>query len=592
MRYRLLFLILLAAPVSAQTFVWPGQTGNSVGYAAAPGWPGSFTGTACSAPSSGSSWATAVVISNCTYTGTLTITCNYCEFIYVDFKGNSGTGNWNFNGAHELYLGDRFQSNETEAGNTSINGGSYIYLFYDSFEPLVSLVSSPPGSLWPSAGAGANSTTMTSGVNDTPAADGYEFSFTPNSGPFWVDHCDFWGFANSVDWLSTTTQSTFTNNWVHDARDPVAYTDHTDGIGYLNGATGPTNLLIVGNTIATLGTTQDVAFQSATGGYSNIYLVENFISGDGATLALCQPGSTACTNSQLYGNVYGTDVMPGDNGGSGNPIYNAGNTLGSGTVWACNTISVRSGTTWTSGTGWTPTSGMNGQYFLNSNAPNSTTDQGGNTVCAITTPSSINFGEQASGTSSSGTTVTLYATNTSNLTGISATLAIGTQFSISSNTCGSTLTSGSNCAITVKFSPTGVGPATDTLQIADNSTGVTSPQQVPLSGLGTTATQASPPSCTPITGTYSGAQNITCTNPNSGTTVMCYSLITTPVTNGLGTGCTTGTQYSTAINISSTSTLNIVAGTSTLADSSVTSYTYTIVIPTPLAPPVTTLRPF
>ena len=37
------------------------------------------------------------------------------------------------------------------------------------------------------------------------------------------------------------------------------------------------------------------------------------------------------------------------------------------------------------------------------------------------------------------------------------------------------------------------------------------------------ATQASPPSCSPGSGTYTANQTVTCTNPNSGTTVICYS---------------------------------------------------------------------
>lgn len=87
--------------------------------------------------------------------------------------------------------------------------------------------------------------------------------------------------------------------------------------------------------------------------------------------------------------------------------------------------------------------------------------------------------------------------------------------------------------------------------------------------------QAVAPSCSPGTGTYGTAQTVTCTNTNSGTTVMCYSTSTTPATNALGTGCATGTQYTTTIAISSNTTLNVIAGTSTLTDSSVVSYVYT-----------------
>ena len=68
--------------------------------------------------------------------------------------------------------------------------------------------------------------------------------------------------------------------------------------------------------------------------------------------------------------------------------------MGSGSVWACNTIEVRSGTTWTNNDGWKPTSAMNGQYFVNNYPPNSTTDQGGNTLCGVPAPSSFNFGNQ------------------------------------------------------------------------------------------------------------------------------------------------------------------------------------------------------
>lgn len=88
------------------------------------------------------------------------------------------------------------------------------------------------------------------------------------------------------------------------------------------------------------------------------------------------------------------------------------------------------------------------------------------------------------------------------------------------------------------------------------------------------SSQASQPSCSPTSGNV--PQTVTCTNLNSGTTVMCYATgATTPVTNGLGTGCTTGTQYTTALTISVAETLNVVAGTSTLSDSSEVSYTYT-----------------
>ena len=85
---------------------------------------------------------------------------------------------------------------------------------------------------------------------------------------------------------------------------------------------------------------------------------------------------------------------------------------------------------------------------------------------------------------------------------------------------------------------------------------------------------ASSPSCTPTSGAV--PKTVTCTNPNSGTTVMCYAASpTVPATNGSGTGCTTGTQYTTALTISSPETLELIAGVAGESDSSVVSYTYT-----------------
>jgi Fn3 associated len=214
---------------------------------------------------------------------------------------------------------------------------------------------------------------------------------------------------------------------------------------------------------------------------------------------------------------------------------------------------------------------------LYADPPNSTTDQGSNTLCGITTPSSINFGTQGNGTTSAGQTVTFYSTNTGNLSISSIALATGTQFSIASNSCGATLNSGSNCSIVVKFAPTGLGPQTDTLKITDNTPGVTSPQLVPLAGIGVTPTQATAPSCSPTPGTYTGTQSATLTNSNSGTTVACYTTNgSTPATAGDGVTCTTGTAYSGAISVLFTQTIKAIAGTSTLPDSSVTSCAYTI----------------
>jgi hypothetical protein len=85
--------------------------------------------------------------------------------------------------------------------------------------------------------------------------------------------------------------------------------------------------------------------------------------------------------------------------------------------------------------------------------------------------------------------------------------------------------------------------------------------------------QALAPSGTPTSGVV--PQTVTVTNPNSGTTAVCYAASpTTPATNGLGTGCTTGTKYTSPITVSSAETLNLIAGVASETDSTVVSYTY------------------
>ncbi len=210
----------------------------------------------------------------------------------------------------------------------------------------------------------------------------------------------------------------------------------------------------------------------------------NFWSGDGATVSLGLSGSMSqLTSSTFYGNTFGTDVEPGG------PLYGPIFTLGTNSVWACNQIDFRTGTTWTDlDDSWKPTSAMNGQYFvIPPSLPNynSATDFAGNTHCGMPSPAAINFGEQGVGTSSQGQLITFSSTNTASLSIASIALVTGTQFSIASKTCGSTLASGSACAITVMFSPSSMGPQTDTLQITDDTPGVSSPQLVPLFGVAT-----------------------------------------------------------------------------------------------------------
>jgi Abnormal spindle-like microcephaly-assoc'd, ASPM-SPD-2-Hydin len=468
---------LFASGSASGATPWPGQSGNPVGYASygplgTTQWPGgSFQSGTATNPT---------IYSGYVFTGQQSISGSYIEFIGCDF--NSGTGGVVVSGSNITFVGDRFQSNDTQNYNVQTTG-SNITFFYSSFTPLASFYTSPPGSAWPSAGAGQNTTTQTTNTNAINGNDGYQYGVNISSGgPVTIDHSDFWGFGNAIVFYSTTAQMNITNNWIHDAANASSQGYHTDGPGYLNGGAGPSNVTVLGNTIASLGNTNGIAFQAATSGYNNMHIDSNYLSGFGYTTDPGAPGTTHFSNSTVMGNTFGTDVEP-----VWGPLYANAFSAGSNALWACNKLAFRSGTTWTDGDGWTPTSSIDGKYWIPTSPSGvaSSTDYNGNTVCPSFGTSSLAWQSQQLNITSSGQTVVLTNTGTGSLTSLSVALQIGTQFAISSNTCGSTLVSGANCTVTVTFTPTSLGPQADNLQFTDNAAAPSSPQSVPLIGIGT-----------------------------------------------------------------------------------------------------------
>jgi hypothetical protein len=99
-------------------------------------------------------------------------------------------------------------------------------------------------------------------------------------------------------------------------------------------------------------------------------------------------------------------------------------------------------------------------------------------------PTSLAFGSQAVGKTSTVHTVTL--SNTGNAALSSTSLALtGTNASdfAQTNTCGSSVAAGAHCTISVTFKPSASGSRTASVRITDNASG--SPQTVSLSGTGT-----------------------------------------------------------------------------------------------------------
>jgi len=109
------------------------------------------------------------------------------------------------------------------------------------------------------------------------------------------------------------------------------------------------------------------------------------------------------------------------------------------------------------------------------------TSPGGPTLAA--SPSSLTFGSQNIGSTSTAQTVTISNSGASSatLSGISTAAPFA-----ETNTCGSSLAAGASCTASVTFSPTATGSASGSLTVASNASG--SPLTVALSGTGASST--------------------------------------------------------------------------------------------------------
>jgi FG-GAP repeat/Abnormal spindle-like microcephaly-assoc'd, ASPM-SPD-2-Hydin len=113
---------------------------------------------------------------------------------------------------------------------------------------------------------------------------------------------------------------------------------------------------------------------------------------------------------------------------------------------------------------------------------------------ATLSPTSLSFDDQALDTTGAAKTVTLKNTGAFAVDISSIAFALGTNFAISSGTCGSTLAVGKTCKMSVTFTPTQLGKRTDTLTFTDSASN--SPQTVVLSGTGEAQTTLTPSSHT------------------------------------------------------------------------------------------------
>jgi hypothetical protein len=450
---------------------WPGQAGNLVGYLATPtaqprvwsggtwpgAWPGSFTG---GGPISTNAYATNLG-------GTIPSGSpgNPTIIAFVDFTGatsNSGGNNISSDGndhaggfaLHDVtFVGCRFTGGSILNYNIECfkNGSSNITFSYCTVAPLnvanayFSKVPSPAvlsprlggGGYWPCASVGTGLQDGGGGVKSDPGGGSgqyqipylsgylYGMSIGSTSGTFLlVDHCDIWGGGIAINTAGTsTTQMTFTDNWMHDNRypgpplwdstftysgsalvggaptsasafvtgsngaiyacvvasslnhDPTTGStdwsqvqnsgDHGEVAGFTTGSNPPpVNVTFRHNTMAVLGNTGVFAWQSTGGAYNNISMINNYMSGTQSVVDTGSLASGTNTNWTFTDNVFATDLLwfTATIDHSTNPMqaqFTQSN--GNNNVWRRNKLRVFPGDTWSnfSGSGFPP---PNAQY--------------------------------------------------------------------------------------------------------------------------------------------------------------------------------------------------------------------------------------
>jgi len=188
-------------------------------------------------------------------------------------------------------------------------------------------------------------------------------------------------------------------------------------------------------------------------------------------------------------------------------------------------------------------------------------------------PLALSYGVEAVGVTAAAQTTTLTnsASTSLSITGIAITGANAADFA-ENHTCGTSLAAGASCSISVTFNPSAVGARKASLGITDSA--ANSPQQVALSGSGTTSAVSVSPSTLKFSrqliNTSSASQAIKLTS--TGATALSISSIATAApysqVNNCGTSLAPGANCT--INVTFTPTVaGTLKGTLTVSDNAV-----------------------
>ena len=207
-------------------------------------------------------------------------------------------------------------------------------------------------------------------------------------------------------------------------------------------------------------------------------------------LAVLSPTSLNFGSEAVGSSTAAQSITLSNNGGAAltisnvtvGPDYTQTNTCGS-------TVAARASCTFSVSFSPTTTGTLNESLTVTDNAagsPQTAALTGTGTAGSVTlTPTSLNFGNQAVGTTSAAQTVTV--TNVSSVTVSISSISTSVPFA-ETNNCGSALTAGATCMISVTYSPSVSGTQHGTLSVSDSGAG--SPQTASLAGTGNGTSRA------------------------------------------------------------------------------------------------------
>ena len=181
-------------------------------------------------------------------------------------------------------------------------------------------------------------------------------------------------------------------------------------------------------------------------------------------------------------------------------------------------------------------------------------------------PPALSFSQNIGTTGSQALTIANFGGSSLSLSGISASGGFP-----DTSDCPNTLLAGSNCTVTVTFTPQGAGPVNGLLSVTDDSGNWGAVQAITLTGMGTApAASVTPASLTfssQAVGTTSGARTVTLQNTGTGPMQVSTVTAVAPFSQTNTCGASIGAGASCRISVSFTPTvIGSVSGTLTIAD--------------------------